>query len=91
MHLVNEVLDHLLGHVDVGDDAVAQRADGLNGIWRLAHHHLRVVADRTHALFALDRFDRYDGRLVQHHAAVAYIDNGVRCAEIDRHVVRGEL
>ena len=28
VHLVHEVLDHLLGHVEVADDPVAERADG---------------------------------------------------------------
>jgi hypothetical protein len=43
MRLVDEVLDHLLGDVDVGDHAVAQRPDGLDVVGRLAHHQLGVA------------------------------------------------
>ena len=57
MYLVDEVLDHLLGHVDVGDHAVAQRPNGLDLIGGLAHHQLGVVADRLDLLDPVDGFN----------------------------------
>ena len=45
MRLADEMLDHLLGDLEVGDDPGAQRADGLDVAGRLAHHQLGVVAD----------------------------------------------
>ena len=49
MHLADEVLDHLLGDFEVGDDAVAHRADRFDVAGRAAQHHLGVVADGEHA------------------------------------------
>ena len=46
VHLADEVLDHLLGDFEVGDDAVAQRADGLDVAGRAAEHQLGLLADR---------------------------------------------
>jgi hypothetical protein len=43
--LGDEVLDHVLGDLEVGDHAVAQRADGAQVLGRLAEHQLGVVAD----------------------------------------------
>ena len=50
VHLVHEVLDHLLGHVEVADDPVAQRADGDDVGGRAAEHALRLGADRQDPL-----------------------------------------
>src|SRR3546814_5866454 len=65
MHLADEVLDHLLGDVDVGDHAVTQRANRLDAVGGLAHHQLGVVADRLDPLDAVQRFDR-DHRSEEH-------------------------
>jgi hypothetical protein len=91
VHLLDEVLDHLLGDIDVGDDAVAQRADRLDLVGRLAHHQLGVVADRLDALDAVDRLDGDHRRLVQHNAAAADVYHRVGGAEIDRHVLARNL
>jgi hypothetical protein len=40
VRLVDEVLDHLLGDVEIGDDPVAQRPDRLDVVGCLAHHQL---------------------------------------------------
>ena len=91
MHLLDEVLDHLLGHFDVGDHAVAQRADRLDAVGSLAHHHLCIVA---HGLDAADAVDRLDGDhrgLVEHDALILDIDERVGGAEVDRHVLRAEF
>ena len=73
MHLVDEVLDHLLGDIDVGDDAVAQRADRFDLVRGLAHHQLGVVADGLDLLDAVDRLDRDHRRLVQDNPPSAHV------------------
>ena len=88
VHLVDEVLDHLLGDVDVGDDAVAKRADRLDLVGGLAHHQLGIVADGLDALDAVDRLDRHHRRFVEDDPAASDIDQGVGGTEVDRHVVR---
>ena len=50
--LADEVLDHLLGDVEVGDHAVAQRSDGLDIAGRTPQHQLGLVADREHLRLA---------------------------------------
>ncbi len=45
MHLADEVLDHLFRDFEIGDDAVAHRADRFDVAGRAAQHHLGVVAD----------------------------------------------
>ena len=86
MHLVHEVLDHLLGHVEVADDAIAQGPDGDDVGRRAAQHALRLCANREHALGAL--VDRDDARLADDDAAVAYVNERVRRAKIDADVAR---
>ncbi len=88
MDLLDEVPEHLLGHVEVGDDAVLQRADRLDRARRAAEHPLGLDADGVHLTGAL--VDRDDGRLREHDAAPAHVDERVRGAEIDRHVAAAE-
>src|SRR5215210_4835436 len=54
VHLVDEMLDHLLGDVDVGNDSIAQGADGFDLVGRLAHHQLGVLANGLDLLDAVD-------------------------------------
>ena len=91
VHLADEVLDHLFGDFDVGDHAVTQRADRLDAVRGLAHHHLGVIAHGLHALDPVDRLDRDHRRFVQHDPLILHIDEGVGGAEVDRHVLRAEL
>src|SRR3984957_15742830 len=50
MHLADEMLDHLLGDLEIGDDAVAQGTDRLDVAGGAAQHHLGLVADGQHLL-----------------------------------------
>jgi hypothetical protein len=84
VHLLDEVPEHLLGHVEVRDDAVLQRADRLDRAGRAAQHPLRLDADGVHLGGA--RVDRDDGRLGQHDPAAADVDERVGGTEIDGHV-----
>src|SRR5204862_523507 len=70
--LLDEVAQHLLGDVEVGDHAVLQRADGLDRARRAAEHALRLDADGVDLSGA--RVDRDHGRLAQHDAAPADVD-----------------
>ena len=88
VHLLDEVAQHLLGHVEVGDHAVLERADRRDRPGRAAEHALRLDADGVH--FARALVDRDDGRLREDDAAAAHVDERVRGAEIDRHVASAE-
>jgi hypothetical protein len=88
VHLLDEVPQHLLGDVEVGDDAVLERPDRGDRPGRAAEHALRLDADRVHLAGAL--VDRDDGRLGEDDAAAAHVDERVRGAEVDRHVAAAE-
>ena len=88
VHLADEVAQHLLGDLEVGDDAVFERADGADRAGRAAEHALGFGADRVD--FAGAVVDSDDGRLGEHDAAAANVDEGVGGAEVDGDVARAE-
>ena len=88
VHLLDEVAQHLLGDVEVGDDAVLERADGRDVPGRAAEHPLGLDADRVHLAGAL--VDRDHRRLGEHDAAPANVDERVRGSEVDGHVAAAE-
>ena len=88
MHLADEMLDHLLGDIEIGDDAIPQGPDRLDVAGRAPEHHLGFVTDREDLLLAADGGDRYDRRFVQDDAATLYVNEGVGRAQIDCHVGR---
>ena len=88
VHLLDEVAEHLLGDVEVGDHAVLQRADRGDRPGRAAEHPLRLDADRVHLAGAL--VDRDHGRLGEHDAAAADVDERVGGPEVDGHVAAAE-
>ena len=88
VHLLDEVPEHLLGDVEVGDDAVLERADRGDRAGRAAEHPLRLDADRVHLAGAL--VDRDDRRLGEDDAAAAHVDERVGGAEVDGHVAAAE-
>jgi hypothetical protein len=61
--LVHEVLDHLLGHVEVADDPVAERPDRDDARRRPADHPLGLGADRQDR-FVLASIATTDGSLI---------------------------
>ena len=89
MHLRDEVLQHLLADLEVGDDAVLERPDGLDVRGRAPDHPLGFGADGEEA--AVANVDRDDRRLVEHDAAPAHVDDRVGRAQIDGHVAAHEL
>src|SRR5919109_3151494 len=88
VHLLDEVAQHLLGDVEVGDDAVLQRPDGLDRPGRAAEHALGLDADGVHLAGA--RVDRHDRWLGQHDAAPADVHERVGGAEVYGHVAATE-
>ena len=89
MHFADEMLDHFFGDFEIGDDAVAQRADGLDIAGRAAQHQLGLVADGAHGLLAAAGGDGgHHRRLIQHDAPAFDIDQRIRRPKIDGHVAR---
>ena len=88
VHPVHEVLDHLLGDVEVADDAVAQRSDRDDVRRGTTDHPLRLRADGEHALGL--GIDRDDGRLAHDDPAVADMDQGVGGPEVDTDIAGEE-
>ena len=88
VHLLDEVPQHLLGDVEVGDDAVLEGADRRDRARRAPEHPLRLDADGVDVARAL--VDRDHGRLREHDATAAHVDEGVGGAEVDRHVAAAE-
>src|SRR5262249_3021545 len=88
MHLADEVVEHLLRHVEVGDDAVLQWPNRLDVSRRPTHHRLGLVAHRKHRVIGL--VDGDDGGFVHHDALAADVDEGVRGAQIYGEVIGEE-
>src|SRR5215204_2802704 len=84
VHLLDEVAEHLLGHVEVGDHAVLERPDRLDRAGGPAQHALGLDPHRVDLGAA--RVDRHDGRLREHDAAPAHVDERVGGSKVDGHV-----
>ena len=97
MRALDEVAEHRLGDLEVGDHAVLDRAHRADAARRAAEHLLRLVTDREHALAAplvVVLRDRDDARLRADHPLAARVDEGVGGPEVDREVAgerSGEL
>ena len=85
VHGANEVLEHLLGDAEVGDDAVTQRPHGDDVGRCAADHALGLGADGEDLL--VDAVDGDDGRLVDDDAAALHHDQRVCSPEVDRDIV----
>src|SRR5436309_964995 len=86
VHLADEVVEHLLGDVEVADDAVFERTHGDDARWRASHHALRLGADREDRTGPLILRD--DRRLGNDDPAPAHVHEGVGGAEVDTDVPR---
>ena len=90
MDHLDELLEHLLGDGEVGDDAVLHRPDRGDVAGRAPEHLLGGEPDfLDHLLAVRSAFlpDRHHRGLVEHDALVAHEDERVGGAEIDREVV----
>jgi hypothetical protein len=65
VNLADEMLDHFLRHLEIGNDTVAQGPDGGDIARGSAQHHFRLVADGEHVFLALDLGNGDYRRLVQ--------------------------
>ena len=75
--LVDEMLDHLLGDLEVVDHAVSERPEGLNVVRRLADDDLGVGAYCPDASNPIRGLDRNNGRLVDHDPLSRRVDKGI--------------
>src|SRR5439155_11852142 len=88
VHLLDEVAEHLLGYVEVGDHTVLQGADGGDRAGGAAEHALGFDPDRVH--LAVAGVDGHHRGLGQHDSAPTHVYERVRCAEVNRHVAAPE-
>src|SRR3954471_20499461 len=84
VQLLDEVAEHPLGRLEVGDDAVLQRPDRHDVAGGAADHPLRLGADGEDPGGV--GVDRDHARLVEHDALAADVDEGVGGAEVHGHV-----
>ena len=88
VHLLDEVAQHLLGHVEVGDHAVLERPDRRDRAGRAPEHALRLDADGVHLTRAL--VDRHHRGLREHDPAASHVHERVGRAKVDGHVSAAE-
>jgi hypothetical protein len=84
VHLLNEVPEHSLGYVEVGNYSVFQRPYRDNISWSPADHSLSFKADRDN--LAGIRVKRDYRRFIEDDPATSDIHKRVRGAEVDSHV-----
>jgi hypothetical protein len=82
----DEVPDHLLGVLEVGDHAVAKGAHRDNVSGGSPEHAPGFCPHREHLAGA--PADRHDRRLVEHDAPPAHVNESVGGAEVDADVGR---
>ena len=80
----DEVAEHRLRDLEVGDHAVLQGSHGVDRGRGAAEHLLRLGPNRVD--LAGGDVHRHDRRLGENDAAAADVDQGVRRAEVDGHV-----
>jgi hypothetical protein len=84
MDLLDEVAEHLLGLIVIGDDAVFEGAYSDDIAGRAAQHPFRFLAYGQNLLIV--SIDRDDARLPQQDAFAANVNERIRRAEVDPHV-----
>src|SRR5687767_11710343 len=85
MRFLDEVVQHLLCGVEIGNHAVAHRLDGRDATRRSTDHGLCFAADGFN--FGVHGVQGDDGRLAQDDALTARKDACVGCPKIDGEVV----
>ncbi len=88
MNLIDEIRQHLLGHVGVIDDTVAHWTDRYNISGRPAQHFFGFMANRQNLVgFLVYRNDR---RLVYDDPLASYINKRIGRSKINRKILRKE-
>ena len=85
MNLLNEVAQHRLRDLEVGDDPVLHGPDGDDVSRTAAEHPLGIIADGENLICASPY--SYHRGLAEHDAVILYVDESVRGAEIDPDVI----
>ena len=88
VRLLNEVVQHALGHFEIGDDAVFHGPDRDDIARRAADHFLRFLADGFNLAVVL--VDGDNRRLVNDNAFAFRVNKRVRGSEIDGEIGRDE-
>ena len=86
MGFLDEMIQHRLGVIEVGNDTVLHGTDGDDVPWRSSEHLLCRFADRFYVPRRLIYGD--DGRLADHDSLSLDVDQGVGGAQIDSQIVR---
>lgn len=89
----DELLEHLLGHREVGDHAVLHRTDGVDVAGHTAEHLLGGVADGVNRGLSVGTALLADGNnagFIQDDALAAHVDERVGGAEVNGKVI-GEV
>ena len=84
VNLADEMPQHRLRHLKVGDHAVLQRADGGDAAGRAAQHAFRVITHGHHLVGA--GFDRHHRRFPQYDSVIFDINQRVCGSEVDANV-----
>jgi len=86
--LADEMLDHLLRGLEVGDDAFAHRADRLDRTGSPAQHQLGILAHCQNLFLAVLDVIGHDRRFVEDYPLALHIDERVRRPKVNCHVRR---
>src|SRR5439155_12140679 len=84
VHLLDEVPQHLLGDVEVGDDAVLERPYRLDVGGGAPDHPLRLGPHRKDRL--IGGIDGYNAWFIEDDATSAHVDQRVGCPQVHSHV-----
>ena len=88
MNLANEIFDHFLGGIKIGNHPFAHRADGFDAAGGAAQHQLGILANGQHLFHAILDMIGHHGGFVQNDAFAFDVDQRVCRAQIDCHVGR---
>ena len=90
LDLADEVIEHRLGDLEVGDHAVLERTDGGDGAGGFAEHFLGDPADGVPVVESDDLVGALaysdDGGFVEHDALTTHADERVAGTQVDPHI-----
>src|SRR5690606_24470774 len=89
MHHADELLEHLLGDREVGNDAILHGPNGLDVAWHAAQHHFGLVAYCLDALLAIGTTFMANGDhgwLIEDDAFAAHVNQRVSGTQVYRQV-----
>ena len=86
MNFADEMFDHFLSGVEIGNHALAHGPDRLDRAGRAAEHQLGVFTDRQNGFSAVSHMISNHRGLVEDDPLALDIDQRVGRAEVDCHV-----